>query len=120
MNTKKIMKNLVFRDVKEDYKIKVKTKINRVAGMIEKRFSDVVMSERLKKKHFDWFVSERIAEYAESTQKDYKSTARLMILAMGKSDWLKPLGLDQDPQQGGRPQKIGIRKAKQLHPNPKK
>jgi hypothetical protein len=78
------------------------------------------MSERLKKKHFDWFVSERIAEYAESTQKDYKSTARLMILAMGKSDWLKPLGLDQDPQQGGRPQKIGIRKAKQLHPNPKK
>ena len=31
MNTMKIMKNLVFRDVKEDYKIKVKTKINRVA-----------------------------------------------------------------------------------------
>ncbi len=116
MNTMKIMKNLIFRDVKEDYKIKVKTKINRVAGMIEKRFSDVIMSERLKKKHFDWLLSERIAEYAESTQNDYKYTARLMIMALGKDDWLKPLGLEQAPKLGGRPQKIGIRKPKQQSP----
>lgn len=120
MNTMKIMKNLVFRDVKEDYKIKIKANINRVAGMIEQRFSEVVMSERLKKKHFDWLLSERIADYAESTQNDYKYTARLMIMALGKDDWLKPLGLEQAPKLGGRPQKIGVRKAKQLHPNPKK
>lgn len=90
-------------------------RIYKLTDAIERQFPEVRRSNQIKLKHMlflknAWFCNEGLAP---ATIEDYTRAMRLIIAAKDKnSDWLGPLKLVQNRQQGGRPTVYRVTRSK--------
>ncbi|MBV0934067.1 hypothetical protein [Marinobacterium weihaiense] len=94
---------------------KHQSRMKRILEAIEARYPEVRYEWQLKCKHFIWVKNEFMKDYAESTQRDFIRTLRLMITALGKENWLNILGIAKTESQGGRPSAFAVRKSKRMY-----
>lgn len=94
---------------------KHQSRMQRILEAIETRYPEVRYEWQLKCKHFLWVKNKFLKGYAESTQRDFIRTLRLMITALGKENWLNILGIAKTESKGGRPSAFAVRKSKRMY-----
>jgi hypothetical protein len=79
-------------------------RIERMAADVENRFPDVRHANQIRLKHCQW-LQER---FPPGTARDYRSSLRLLIEALGKDDeWFRGLRMSAS-SAGGRPRSVSV------------
>ncbi|MGO2137032.1 hypothetical protein [Marinobacter sp.] len=85
-----------------------KLHLNRIVKMmaaVESRFPEVKKIQQVKQKHCRWLLDHWCSP---STEKDYRSSLRLLLEALGRDQtWLKQLGMSPS-SAGGRPRSVSV------------
>ncbi len=79
-------------------------RIEAMAAAVESRFPEVKHTNQLRLKHCRWLL----AGFAPGTARDYQSSLRLLIEALGRDDhWFQPLKMPP-LSAGGRPRSVSV------------
>jgi len=80
------------------------SRIEKMTQAIENRFPEVKRAQQIQQKHCEWLLDHW---FHPSTAKDYRSSLRLLIEALNRDHWLKPLGM-APASAGGRPRDVSV------------
>lgn len=80
-------------------------RMEKMIAAIQDRFSDIRHPNQIKLKHVQWLQDNWLSE---TTAKDYRTSLRLLIRALGREEcWAKPLNM-QPRSRGGRPTSLAV------------
>lgn len=80
-------------------------RIRDMAIALETRFPEVREVQQIKQKHCRWLLEHWCRP---STKKDYRSSLRLLLEALGRDpNWLKQIGM-HPASSGGRPRDVSV------------
>lgn len=114
MNLTPIYRRLKFNQLAPPAPERHRRRIARMCEAIQAHFPDVTRPEQIRQKHISWLLQVWFGQqnYKPPTQGDYRSSLRLLIQALGRSnEWFQQLGLGP-AGPGGRPPKTAVVRSK--------
>lgn len=105
MNLSSVYRRIKAREGFEEVRRRHIRRIRNMVIALETRFPEVREGQQIQQKHCRWLLEHWCRP---STKKDYRSSLRLLMEALGRDpNWLKQIGM-HPASSGGRPRDVSV------------